>query len=499
MTTAITSDHLRRSRRGVISLRISKDELGDELAIERHRRKAERIAARLRIDVEADHVFMDNDASGYRATRKRTEWDAAMAVLRRGDHGHLITTALDRLTRQDLRVCEDLIDFFRAHDVVVHTDEDNYDLETVNGRARFRKAAVDARAESERISQRTQDLHEDLRDRGSPNGGPRPYGWQRTGHKATYKGDEDTRALVPDADEAPIVAEVTRRVAAGETLTPIARDLNRRGVRTRTGNPWNATNLRRVVLNGTNAGLRMHKDQEVGPAAWAERAIVDVATWRRARRALTDENRPKRRAARRYLLSGGLLRCGKCDAPLHSKPLWNKGRPVPVYTCSPARDLHHPGCGGVTIRAEQTEAIVAEAVLRHIESKEFAKALRAQAGGDRDAERALVHLERELDEYALDVAAGKLNKRRFDVMAAGLERQMEAARARLGTDTTMAAVGRYAGRRNELRAEWERRADDLDWRQAIVRSVLDHVVIAPVGKGGNRFDSRRIDGWTWRA
>ena len=355
-----------------------------------------------------------------------------------------------------------------------------------------------ARKESEDKSRRLRRMMVELVDEGRPNGGPRPYGWRRVGARPVTKGDTDTRALVPDEDEAKIVREMTERVARGETLTGIARSLNARGVPTRAGKPWNPTNVRRVVLNGTNAGLRFHKGREVGRAAWADVAIVDEATWRRAHRVLTHEERATlhRRTARRYLLTGGLLRCGVCGNPLMTKPV--NGRPS--YACRPTTDQTHPGCGGVTVIAEPVEAIIAEAVLRRIESPEFAEALGREEGHDADAAAQAATIEAEMAQLARDLSVGAMTLGEWKAMRPGYERRLADARSRIATDTTSAAVGPFAGRPEELRQEWARRADDLDWRQAIVRSVLDHVVIAPTGRAsGNRFDSRRIGKPVWKA
>ena len=69
--------------------------------------------------------------------------------------------------------------------------------------------------------------------------------------------------------------------------------------------------------------------------------------------------------------------------------------------------------------------------------------------------------------------------------------QLAQVQATVTNDTAIAAVSRYAGRKGKLQAEWETMS--LDRKQAVIRSVLDHVVIAPLGRGGgNTFKPERV-------
>src|SRR5262249_58450713 len=86
--------------------------------------------------------------------------------------------------------------------------------------------------------------------------------------------------------------------------------------------------------------------------------------------------------AGRYLLTGGIVRCGRCGGTLHPKPHHARSGPVAVYAC---RTKRQGGCGGVTIRADALEELAAEHVIDLVQPTRFAKALRARKGGDRRA------------------------------------------------------------------------------------------------------------------
>jgi hypothetical protein len=404
-----------------------------------------------------------------------------------GDVEAIVAYNLDRLTRDDLRGVEDLIDLLNRHGVDVQgVRSGEFDLSTAHGRAQARNAGVWARLESEKASERLRDKMTELVNAGRPNGGPTPYGYRRTGAKMAD--GTDTRTLVPEPAEAAIVAEAVGRIAAGETLTRVADDLNARAIARTKGGPWTLTNLKQMALNGLYAGRRMHHGRDAGPLD-AERCppIVDEGTWRRAVALLTDESRRQRRSSRRYLLSGGLLVCGRCGTALRSKPHHSGGQRVPSYACPTSKV---GGCGGVSVRAVELEQWVADMAVRRIESAAFARALRGRST-DQDVARTATRLEAELDQLAKLQADGDITLREWQTMQAGIRRRLAEAQAVMAGDTTDAAVGRYAGQVGRLAGEWD--TIPLDRRQAILRAVIDHVVIAPIGRGhGRSFDPGRV-------
>ena len=251
------------------------------------------------------------------------------------------------------------------------------------------------------------------------------------------------------------------------------------------GGRWTLTNLRRLALNGLYAGRRMHHGQDAGPGTWP--AIVDEGTWRRAVALLSDESRRRRRASRRYLLSGDLVACGKCGGPLRSKPHHRGGQRVATYACRPASQ---GGCGGVSIPAEPLEQLVSAMAVTRIESARFARALRGRSN-NREAAATAARLEAELEALAELQGRGDITLREWSTMQAGTRRRLAEAQAAMTGDVSEAAVGRYAGQVGKLAGDWPSIA--LDRRQAMLRAVIGHVVVAPVGKGHGRvFDSGRV-------
>ena len=133
------------------------------------------------------------------------------------------------------------------------------------------------------------------------------------------------------------------------------------------------------------SGQRAYRGEIVAPGEWE--AILTPDETAQLTAVLSDPARTTRRTVRRYLLSGGLLRCSICQAPLVARP---RGDGTRRYVCAKGPGL--PGCGRIAILAEPIEALIAEAVLYRLDTPELAAALAgARAGrGRRPAHASLM-------------------------------------------------------------------------------------------------------------
>jgi site-specific DNA recombinase len=477
---------------------------GQSLSTQRQERECRALVQRLGWEVAG--VYIEDDRSAFTG-KARPDYERLLDDLKIGAVDALVAWDSDRFSRETLREIEDFIDLVEATGAEVATvTAGTMDLTTVNGRALVRMAAVMARMESEHKRDRLLSKHAELRDQGKPNGGNRPYGYQRVGMKSDYtQGGTDTRNWVPHPDEAPIVGEVVARIARGETLTRVADDLNERGVPTaKGGKGWVLANVRRMVMNPIYIGQRTYQGEEVGAGIWP--GIVDEAIWRRARALLTKNSEQIRaareardagysnqggppRAARRYLLSGGLVFCGKCGTPLRAKPHHDRNAGlVATYAC-PVKKMG--GCGGVSVRADALEQLVADAAFRWVESAKFARSLHRRGKADPSVSKEITRINARKRELTAEYSSGAIDMAWVRSTMADLDARLATAQSRIATDTSMAAAGRYAGRSGALSADWPGLA--LDRRRAILRAVGTRVVVASVGKGGKRgFDPDRV-------
>src|SRR5215211_1379755 len=128
----------------------------------------------------------------------------------------LVLYDLDRLTRVP-RVGEDIIDLASGGLSVVDGNG-VYDLQSGDGRHRFRNAINNAALESDKTSKRMRRKKEQLAADGRPAGGGRAFGYEKDG------------MIVVDA-EAELLREAAADVVKGASLTSIARRWNAEGVK----------------------------------------------------------------------------------------------------------------------------------------------------------------------------------------------------------------------------------------------------------------------------
>jgi len=444
-------------------LRISQDREVEGLGVDRQRDDC----AKLLADRGWEGVeFVDNDVSAT-SRKKRPAWTAMLDGLRSGEIRNVTSWANDRLYRK----AKDQLDLLEAvkdaGGVIATVKDGEVDPSTASGRMTMGILANVAEFETARKSERQLAKAKQMAQAGRANGGgPRPFGYESGGVKV-------------NRTEARMIREATRRVIDGESVYAIARDWNGRGMPTSTGRTWTAKQLGRTLRLPRLAGLRVHHGQTYS-AEWP--AILDETTWELLQRHLSPRMRkPGRRAS--YLLTG-VIACGRCGRPMH-------GHPTGVGKRSYACIGELGGCGAMRIVAEQTEAVVAEAVFHAIDSGVVARALSA-ASADTAAVETLEAISADraaLEELSTDYYVERaLSKSEFmkarDVLARRIE-QAEASLARSEQSAVLAGMSSGA----VARAAWE------GWgtspRRELLAALIERITIAP--STVYRFDPERID------
>ncbi|MCI8981276.1 MAG: recombinase family protein [Hungatella sp.] len=183
-----------------------------------------------------------------------------------------------------------------------------------------------------------------------------------------YQAVGDGKPYIIDEAEYAIVEFIFGYYHDGHDLTSVARECNRRGYRTRRGNPFERRTIDRILRNrfyvGTVEwnGIRFQGTHETRPS------VTDLFQDNLDR--LTREFRPIHRrevSSCRHWLSG-LLVCGTCGASLSLNVSNNQKKRPDAFQCwKYAKGFHSDSC---SIAVRKAETFVLESLERVLETEE---------------------------------------------------------------------------------------------------------------------------------
>ncbi|MEO7194573.1 MAG: recombinase family protein [Pseudonocardiaceae bacterium] len=389
-------------------LRVSLDRSGRARSLEEQHADHERVATEQGWIL--GESYRDESVSASRYSRKTRDDFARLISDLENDRFGARVLMIWESSRGSRRVGEwvDLLELCERRSVSIHVVTHNRTYDPANGRDRrsMLEDAVDGEYESSKLSARLRRAVAANAVAGRP-GGRAPYGYRRVF-------DSQTRQLIaqePEPVEAPVVAELYRRLVAGHSLRGIARDFEARGIRTRSGLVFSAQHLRSVALCPTYTALRAHRPRnEHGqrtPVAVSEMyegqwpPLVSRAEWLAVQRLLRSPERRTSRPGRGKHLLSMIARCARCGGTLAvAYP-----RERPEYFC---RTM---GC--VRISKAGVDEVAEQVMLAYLARPEVIDTLRA---GERHDDRELSAVRDQLatvrarhDELADAVATGTLS------------------------------------------------------------------------------------------
>jgi site-specific DNA recombinase len=421
-----------------------------------------------------------------------------LADIRAGLIDAVVVLRVDRLVRDEEKRndARDFGRFAKQHDLKFATNGGTIAMKTAAGWKRFMSEALEAEYEGGVKSERLLEKHQELARDGVAVGGERPYGYEgritqevSDGRVLVLNRDRAFTAIVPE--EAARAREAAGRVLAGEPLRAVCRDWNARGIPGPSGGKWTVNTLKRILVNPRIAGHRTHHGVITKRNAWP--AILDDVTHARLVAKLTDPARFSggRRAGRSYLLSGDrheqLATCGRCEARMTGA---RDPKGVRVYRCQGCRNNVRP--------AEPVDELIRDAVFYVYDTEAFRRQvpddarqaklvdmLQAFAAHTEQLRDALADGTIEPDDFAHA-------KRRIEAN----ERQTRYELDQLCQPESAAAA--FPQRGKELRDAWAN--NGIEWRHALIKSVIRRVVILRAGKGSTgagpgrpgRFDPTKI-------
>lgn len=351
---------------------------------------------------------IDRSASRH-ARRKRKDFEALLAAIEAGKGRIVVAWEASRYYR-DIEAYIRLRNACMAANVLLCYNGQVFDLSKREDRKATAQHAIDAEDEAEGIRDRV------LRTTRAQAKKGLPHGRILWGYARRY--DSETGDLIEQyehLERGPIVRDIFQRIAAGETVYSIVKDLQATGDRL-PGITWDYYHLHTMLRNKGYAGRRIFQGEDLREADWP--AIVSAELFEQVQQVLKD---PGRRTVRdwtvKHLLTG-IARCGECpdDPPLR---VFNN-RKYLAYQCSSQFDT--------VMREKMLDAYVEEALLDWLRIR-AAAAFRSDEEDERAAHARVrvVALERQLDEAREQASTFRPNGRPMLSVAslAALEERLE--------------------------------------------------------------------------
>jgi DNA invertase Pin-like site-specific DNA recombinase len=460
-----------------IYVRLSEDKTGEGLAVDRQERLCRGDADRCGEKVVA--VFNDNNKSATDPYVVRDDFEAMLTDPRLrangGDVNIIRCYDADRLYRGIMKPNAppntplDLIRLIqRKVWIRTHTGID-FDLDTDAGvLIAIQLAGVSGWEGSHKARRQTDAYREKAEGKGRTDGRARPSWKYAMGYiPETRIGRDDNGTRRKDPKTAPLVGQAYRLIAAGGKITDVVTLWNDAGARTifagRIGKEgsknegkmfsglWDHRSVRKTLQDPRNAGFRdyttkidvaggkrklvttimRHDDGTPVRGTWPP--LVDEDLWYTVQDVLDQPERLKagNRSVGQYLLTG-VLKCGKCDAPLNGNRCGEQGR---SYTRRNGTSAVYPtvfnyschGCRGLAIGRQYTEPVVIATVAGRLAMDDAQDLLKAEVQDEAKAE------EWRIEEVKLYESIAKAEAEHRDNIIEGpdLKRRRDAARSEL--------------------------------------------------------------------
>lgn len=289
-------------------------------------------------------VFED---PGYSAKNTdRPSYQEMMSRIRTGEFSHLMVWKIDRISRN-------LLDFAQMYaelknlGIVFISKNEQFDTSTAIGEAMLKIILVFAELERKMTAERVTSVMLSRANNGQWNGGRVPFGYQY---------DKVTKEFTVNPDEAKVYQLVCNLYEEKQSLISVAHYLNETGYRSRQGNLWTPTTVRKLLTNifytgsyrynvhKEGTGYKCRDDDEWITVDNHHPALIDDVRFDKFCFLLSRNTRGGVKPGDTYVrknvhIFGGLVRCGICGANMSatSDRIRANGWRPSIYGCSTRR------------------------------------------------------------------------------------------------------------------------------------------------------------------
>jgi site-specific DNA recombinase len=179
-------------------------------------------------------IYGDPGISG-KSIRARPGIKAVLSIVKRKKIDAVVTYSLSRLARNTVEALE-ISKLMDKANVGLHSITERLDTQSAMGRFFFSLTASLAEMERALIAERTTAALDLKRSKGEKTGGSCPYGYRSVDGK-----------LIPDAGEQRLIKRIKNLRAKGFSYQRIADSLAEKGIFTRKGTKFQATQVSRIL------------------------------------------------------------------------------------------------------------------------------------------------------------------------------------------------------------------------------------------------------------
>lgn len=448
--------------RALIYSRVSEDRAHGR-SVEEQEAEARRVCAAEGWEVA--EAITDSVGASRHSKGKRTGWARATRILEAGEVDVLVTWEASRANR-DLTAYAALRDLCAQTGTLWCYSGRTHDLTTSDGRFTTGLDALLAEKEADQTAERVQRAIRANAAKGRPHG-RRLFGYQRTYDPTTGQ----LTGQIPYEPEAAVVRRIFADYLTGMGVPAISRRLNAEGITTGTGGRWEGSQVRRVLINPSYVGLRVHRGEVAAEATWE--GLVPREDFDRANTRLKAWPRHQQNHTPAHRLLTAVTRCGLCGGRMHVGHDRGKRK---VYQC---RAYFH-----VSRDEKDVDDYVTSAIIARLEQPDVSQALtEAPTPEVHDARERVNDLRARLESAVGEYTAGNLTAPTLARIEGQLLAEIAAAEAEL--------------RRTVIPLSFEVPTTDIaQWwgklerhqRRELATVLLSAVVIHPAGKGRRYFN-----------
>ena len=463
-----------KSIRAAAYQRISLDKAGDEHGVGNQLADQRRLAASRGYAIV--RTESDNDISATNG-RSRPGYKSLMAAAARGEFDVIIVFQTSRLWRNRRERAEGIEILRNAGVSVVATKGPSLDMSTAYGRAMAGLLGEFDTMEAEVKSERQQLAEQSAARAGiRRKAGPRALGWL-----------PDRVTL--DPAESGAIRWAADALLGGTTVTAVAEEWNRRGLRSvHGGGLFRRQSVLAVMRNPRLAGIRAYKGEIVSeePGGWEP--VLSRAQWEAVDALLADPaRRPSQPGVRRLL--GNMARCHCGNIVTGSG--YQEGHLN--YRCRPeSRD----GRAGphATVRSEPVDFYVSEVMIARLSRDDVAGLITPAPGVDTgELNREAASLRKKMEADAVDEMKDVITRAQLIARKEYALRRLAEIGDELAASSATSVLAPFT-QGNAAREVWD--SLDLPRKRAVIAELCT-VTLLPAGQGVRTFNPDKVQ-INWR-